>query len=126
MNPLKRFVTAAVVAILVVAFAPTLKAAGESEWPSVMTIDKTVQVGSLVLDQGQYLLQKLSNSPNRNVVMIYSMDRRRWEGAVLGLPKDKSKTSGRFVFASREGVRGEQETLQYWFHPGWNRGIQFQ
>jgi hypothetical protein len=121
-----------VFALIVATVVPIVKGTSEEDWPTTMTFKEPLQVGNLVLSPGTYEFQKVPNSVNRTVVMIYSVDKRQWDGMVFGVPIDRIDISSRLSadlekssFAFKKGGEGAPEALQYWFHPGWDRGIEF-
>jgi hypothetical protein len=112
------------VILLAVSFLPAVKAADKSDWPTLITVQNPVQVGNVVLNPGTYEFQLLPNSPDRNILRIYSLDRRQWDGFVFGFTAYRTRESGEFIFASKAGSNGE-DALRYWFLPGYDRGIEF-
>jgi len=122
MDLLRRFAVFAAVAALIAIVSPAAKAVDDSDWPTLLTIDQPMKVGELVLDPGAYVFQLSPGTVSRSVVMIYSIDKRRWDGFVLGFPAYRSGAQDGFV--SDTGP-GKEETLRYWFRPGWSRGVEF-
>ena len=106
--------------VVLVLSVSVLKAADESDWPTLLTFHQTIHIGRLALDPGTYLFQRSPGTTGHNAVMIYSVDKKRWDGMVLGNPVYRSKSSERFGVGSGEGAQ-----FRYWFNPGWERGIQF-
>lgn len=112
------------VILIAVSFLPAVQAADKSDWPTLITVQNPVYVGNVLLDPGTYEFQLLPNSPDRNILRIYSLDRRQWNGFVFGHTAYRSRESGEFIFASKSG-NNRSESLRYWFFPGYSHGIEF-
>jgi hypothetical protein len=127
MSSIKKISIAASFAVLALGLAFSLKAYGmdESNWPTQITFDEQLRVGNLSLDAGTYKLYLTSGPVTRNVIMIYSVDKGRWEGMVMGINDQRMDTStgSGFTFVDRKDGSGKM--LEYWFYPGWKRGIKF-
>lgn len=105
--------------------ASSIGISGSSDWPTVVTIHESFRIGNLVLSPGEYYFKLTSGTVSRNAVMIFSIDRWRWEGMVMGIQANREdvKPSEEFVFGMKN--TGEPPYLEYWFYPNWNRGIKF-
>ena len=101
-----------------------VRAADDSGWQTVLTLRQPLQINSLVLDPGTYLFQRSRSIVSREFVMIYSVDRKKWDGFVSGIPVYRTDASYSAPFIIRSDP-GERQQLMYWFNPGWNLGIQF-
>lgn len=97
----------------------------ESNWPTMLTMTESFKVGDLVFPSGAYFFQLTPGTVSRNVIMIYSVDRHRWEGMVLGINarREENRVGSGFTFAKRGD--GEPVALEYWFFPNWSRGLKF-
>jgi hypothetical protein len=97
----------------------------QANWPLTTTISESFQVGNLVFPAGSYYFQLSPGTVSRQVMMIYSLDRRSWEGIVLGINAQRyeNNMASGFTFV-RNGESGHKQ-LQYWFYPNWSRGIKF-
>ena len=105
--------------------APAARAVGLEDWPTTATFDEPIQIGDLVLPPGTYYFKLTPGTVARNIMMIYSMDRRRWEGMIMGIHANREDidAKGELMFGKKEA--GKPAFLEYWFNPDWNRGIQF-
>jgi hypothetical protein len=112
------------VLVLTLSFLPALQAADKSDWPTMVTLDRPISIGNIVLDPGTYQFQLASNMVDRNILSIYSVDKRQWNGFVMGNTAYRSNDTVEFIFAAGAGKNGS-DSLSYWFFPGNNRGIQF-
>ena len=101
-----------------------VKAADDWQRPTLFTVREPVQVDRMVLSPGTYLFQFTSSAASRNVVMIYSYDKKRWDGFVMGIPIYRSGAAENGSF-ELSGNSGDHQVLQAWFYPGLNTGIQF-
>lgn len=115
---------AALLAVLFLAFVPAARAEDEN-WPTIITIDEPIQVGNLVLVPGTYLFRLTPGTVDREVVMIYSYDRKQWEGMVMGIKAYRLKASEKASFTFEDIGKGSPKALQYWFYPDWDYGIEF-
>ena len=126
MSSSNKLVAIAALAVIVTAFVPIVKASSdEADWPTIVTFHETVQVGDLVLTPGTYEFQLTHDTLLRNVVMIYSVDRKEWDGMVMGITAYRTNSSDKSTFAFQAGGQGAPEQLRYWFNPGWSRGVEF-
>jgi hypothetical protein len=127
MNSIKKISIAASIAVMVFGFAFSLKAYGmdASNWPTQITFDEPLQIGNLSLDAGTYNFYLASGPVARNVMMIYSVNRGRWMGMVMGINDQRMNGSSGSGFTFIDRRDGSQRMLEYWFYPGWKRGIKF-
>lgn len=128
MRCFKRTFLAISLVILVAATIPAVRAgdSADANWPKYITINESFQIGDLNFSPGTYYFRLTSNTVSRNVMMVYSLDRERWEGIIMGINayrQDSSDKMSGFTFA-RQG-NSKPIVLEYWFYPGWNRGIKF-
>jgi len=103
MSSIKKVLIAASIVVLVSAFAPSAKAIGmdESNWGTRVTFDEYYQIGDLMLTPGTYEFSLVPNLVSRNVIMVYSVDNRRWVGMVQGVNDYRIDTSKRSGLSSR-------------------------
>jgi hypothetical protein len=105
-------------------FVTAVKAADDWQWSTVFTVREPTQVDRLLLSPGTYLFQLTSSQVCRTTVMIYSFDKKRWDGFASGIPVYRSGASENSRFSVRNDS-GDHQTLQSWFYPGMSRGIEF-
>ncbi|MBN2339304.1 MAG: hypothetical protein JXP48_12265 [Acidobacteria bacterium] len=127
MNHLHKLVISVALLLLLGAAVPAAFAqgAGEANWPMTVTMQESFRIGDLVFPAGGYYIRLTPGTVSRNVVMVYSMDRERWEGMVQGIytsREDKDVSSG-LIFSKR--MMGEPLALETWFYPNWKRGLSF-
>jgi hypothetical protein len=116
---------------------PALKAqdTGDSNWPTIITFTQPFQIENHVFSPGSYYFQLSPGTWARSVVMVYSRDKERWEGIFLGINVDRAdayssrgfrtdaRSSSGFTFINRGAAN--PDALEYWFYPGWERGVKF-
>jgi hypothetical protein len=124
MNSLNKFSVAAVLAVLFLALVPAVKA-DDANWPTEITFNEPIQVGDLVLTPGTYIFQLVPGAVCRDVVMVYSLDRKQWEGMIMGVRAYRTKALEKSSFTFEDIGKGSPKALQYWFYPDWNYGIEF-
>jgi hypothetical protein len=120
----KKIVFAVAFALVAGSLVSVVKAADDSQWSTVFTTQEQVQIAHKVLSPGAYLFQLVQNSPSRETVMIYNLDKKRWEGFVMGIPAYRSDAVANTHFEFTAGS-GDHQVMRSWFYPGWNKGIQF-
>jgi hypothetical protein len=127
MNYIKKSIVSLVFLVVLTTAVPLVYAVGVSNenWPVTMTLDESFQIGNLVFPAGSYFFQLSPGTVSRQVVMVYSLDRSRWEGIVLGINayRSENQMASGFTFVKHE--EGEPKQLEYWFYPNWSRGIKF-
>jgi len=125
MNSIKRFLIVASIGVMASVFAYSIRAYGmdESSWPTQITFDEPVRVGNLSLSAGTYDFYLTSGPATRNVILIYSVSMKRWEGMAMGINDSRQDTSKGSGFTFEDAKNGSPKMLEYWFYPGWNRGI---
>ena len=121
---LKRISVVLSFALCAGSFVTAVKAADDWQWSTVLNVREPVQVDRLVLSPGTYLFQLFPSPVSRNVVMIYSVDKKRWDGFASGIPIYRSGALENSSLVVK-GNSGEHPALQSWFYQGRNRGIQF-
>jgi hypothetical protein len=123
----KKFLLTASVLVLAAGFACSFQAygMGESSWPTQITFLEPFQVGDLTFSAGTYKFYLTDGPITRNVVMIYNVDNSRWEGMVMGVHDMRMDTGTGSGFQFIDARDGMPQRLEYWFYPGWKRGIKF-
>src|ERR1700734_2775148 len=117
-------------ALLGVAFAPNVKAAG---WNKKTTITFSAPVESPgvrlkgwgVLPAGTYVFKLLDSKSDRHIVQIFSADEKTVYATILAIPNYRLKATGKTVVTFRERPAGEPEALRAWFYPGKSWGEEF-
>jgi hypothetical protein len=127
MSSFKNMIIAVSIVFILSAYVPSAKAAdvNDSNWPTRVTFAQPIQIGDMRLDAGTYEFQLTPGTTARNVVMVYNVDQRHWEGMVMGINDTRIDVNSRngFTFI-RKGTNNPEE-LEYWFYPGWSRGVKF-
>jgi len=125
MNSMKKILLAVSIMVFASGFVFSNRAygMGDSEWPTMITFNEPILVGDLSLDPGTYEFYLTSGPSTRNVIMVYSVDDGRWVGMAMGINDYRLDTTKGSGFTLRESKNGSRKMLEYWFYPGWNRGI---
>jgi len=125
MSSIKKTLIAVSVLVMASGFTFSIKAfgMGDSSWPTQVTFVEPLRVGDLSLPAGIYDFYAATGPGVRTVIMIYSVDMRRWEGMVMGVNASQLDTRKETGFTFKEDQNGSHKKLEYWFHPGWDRGI---
>jgi hypothetical protein len=132
MNLLKRIAVVVSLFAAVAIFLPSANAAdrswnfpGDGNWPTMTTFDEPVQIGNLVLSPGTYLIQRNPSIYSSRVAMVYSVDRDRWEGIVIGVAARRSGSQMDHILSTIKQEGGKPDAIRYWFYQGWSDGIEF-
>ena len=120
----KKMVFFVAFALIACSFVSVVKADPDTQWSTMFTTPEQVQIGNIVLAPGSYMFQLVPNSTSRDVVMIYNLDKKRWEGFVKGIPAYRSDVSRNADFELSTGS-GDYQVVRSWFYAGWNKGFQF-
>jgi hypothetical protein len=123
MKTISKVLITSVFAVIVAAFVPVAKA-DEGNWATAVTLNQPMQIGNLVLAPGSYMF-KLVDIWAPDVVAIFSVNTHHYEGMVMGMPAYRSHASEKSAFILAEAAKGSPETLQYWYYPDSNYGIEF-
>jgi hypothetical protein len=127
MKYLRRTTVSLVFLVILAISVPLVVAQGtaEANWPFRMTIDESFQIGDLVFPPGSYHFQLSPGTVSRQVLMIYSLDRRSWEGIVLGVNAQRYRNSMASGFTFVKNGEEQPKQLEYWFYSNWGRGVKF-
>jgi hypothetical protein len=125
MSPIKKVLIAVSIAVLVAVFTPSVKAfeMADDNWRTSVTFEEYCQVGDLTLTPGSYVFSLVPGLVSRNVIRIYSVDNRRYVGMVQGINDYRIDTYKKTGFTFTADANGMPRALEYWFYPGWNRGV---
>jgi hypothetical protein len=103
--------------------APSLRA-DESDKTTYMTTNQPLQIQGTLLSPGRYMLKVANPDSDRRIVEIFNADGTKLEGLIQALPAYRLELSdAQFVLADPQA--GQPATLQYWFYPGDNSGLEF-
>ncbi len=123
-NCLKGFAVAACLMTVLSVLVPAAKAEDVS-WPTAIYFDQSVQIGSAVFPAGSYILQRCPNEVTLRLMKIYSVDRGKWEGFIMGAAARRPETDRAAIVTFERRGSGEPEALRYWFFEDWNIGMEF-
>lgn len=82
-------------------------------------------VGAQVLPAGSYVFQLVDSLSDRNIVRIYSADKRHVFTTILAIPNYRLRATDKTVMTFGERAAGQPEALRAWFYPGNNWGQEF-
>jgi hypothetical protein len=124
MKCLKGIAVATCFAAVMVALMPAVKAEDVS-WPTAVYFAGPVQIGSDVFPAGSYIIQRCPNEVTTRLMKIYSVDRGRWEGLIMGVSASRAGDLRDSVVTYEKRGEGEPDALRYWFFASWNVGMEF-
>ncbi len=130
MSILRTVTTVAGLALIGVAFSPSVKA---DSWnrKSVITFSGPVEIpmvhlkGWRVLPAGTYVFKILDSQSNRHIVQIFNQDQTKVYATILAIPNYRLTATDKTVITFRERPAGEPEALRAWFYPGRQWGEEF-
>jgi len=127
MNRFKVAVLFFCVALLALAFTPSVKA---DDWnqKTKVTFSQPVEVpgvGAQVLPAGTYVFKVLDSLSDRHIVRIFSEDELHVFTTILAIPNYRLKSTDKTVMTFRERAAGEPQAIRAWFYPGRQWGHEF-
>lgn len=114
------------VALAGVAVLPAL--ADEWNKETIFTFNEPVEVPGHVLIPGTYVFQLEDSLADRNIVQIFSEDKKKNEHivtTVLAIPDFHMKVSDKPTLSFEERHANSPEAIKSWFYPGENYGWEF-
>jgi sortase A len=105
--------------------------AGEPDRKTPFSTNEPVEIPSMVLDPGRYVLRLIEPEPQRNVlevfetVQLWSGDETRLLATVLTMANYDRPTTDKTVFVFFERGTNQPKALRTWFAPGRNYGQEF-
>jgi hypothetical protein len=124
MRSLQKHLFAFAVAILFALALPTMRA---DEWTkrTVITINDPIQLPTVVLQPGTYVMKLLDSPSNRDIVQIFDQNEQHLITTILALPNYRLTPTGKSVFTFWETPAGSPAAVRAWFYPGDNYGQEF-
>jgi hypothetical protein len=113
------------VATLFIVFGSMAVAEDDASWKSMVNFTESVQIGSLVFAPGSYSIERISSPADRYIMSVYSIERKQWEGIVMGVPAHRVDTSKVLDLTFTKQAHAEPQLLEYWFHQHSLDGIKF-
>src|ERR1700691_3103254 len=121
---MKRFTTTVVMLGLLSAhFAPGA-CADERNKETHLTINVPLRVQDTLLAPGEYVFKLVELAANSTVVSIFNSNGTRLETMMISLPAYRNEIDSK-LFTISDPQGDQPATLQTWFFPGDNFGIEF-
>ena len=114
----------ATLGILSAILAPSLRA-DESDKTTYITTNQPLQIQGTLLAPGRYMFKLVNPDSDRNTVQIFSADGTRLETTVQAIPAYRAELSDTTQLRLADPQEGRPVTLQFWFYPGDNIGLEF-
>jgi hypothetical protein len=107
-----------------VSLAPLAKA---DEWNkrTILTVNETIQLPTVVLQPGTYTFKLLDSQSDRHIVQVFDKDGMHLITTVLAIPNYRLQPTGKSEFAFWEVPAGQPPAMRAWFYPGDNFGQEF-
>ena len=103
---------------------PSIRA-DESNKETRITINQPLQIQSMLLAPGQYVLKLTEPDAAHGFVSIYSADGARLEGVVMGWSAYRTDAGDKKLFTISQPDGDQPAKLRTWFYPGDNFGVEF-
>ena len=118
----KHFAALAVAGLLL-----TATAARADEWNkrTVITIEEAIQLPTIVLEPGTYVLKLLDSPSDRHIVQVFDKTEQHLLTTVLAINNYRLEPRGKTVFTFWEVPAGQPPAVRAWFYPGDNFGQEF-
>jgi cell division septation protein DedD len=119
-----RILTAFAAGLMLIGLMPTAQA---DEWnkKTTITIDQPVQLPTMVLQPGTYVMKLLDSKSDRHVVQVFDKDEKRLITTIMAIPNTRLQPTGKSEFDFWEVPAGQPKALRAWFYPGDNFGQEF-
>jgi hypothetical protein len=122
---MKRFrMTAAMLGLLGACLAPSVRA-DERNKETHLTINVPLRVHDKLLAPGEYVFKVVELSTSSAVVEIFNSEGTRLEATMIGMPAYRNDVGDNRVFTISDPQGNQPATLQSWFYPGDNFGVEF-
>ena len=123
-NYLKGFAIAASFVAVFAVLVPAVNA-DDASWPTLVYFSGPVQIGHEVFPAGTYILRRCQNEVTARIMKIYSVDRDKWEGLIMGVSANRPENQRDPIVTFEDKGSGEPEALRYWFFQSRNIGMEF-
>ncbi len=122
-NP--RVVTALGIGLVSVWLMSTAQA---DEWDkkTTITISEPVQLPTVVLQPGTYVMKLLNSASDRHVVQVFDKDQKEVITTIMAIPNYRLQPTGKSEFDFWEVPAGQPRALRAWFYPGDSFGQEFE
>jgi len=123
MQSVKHIAAFAVAGVFVVATST----ARADQWDkrTTITINGAVQLPTVVLQPGSYVLKLLNSPSDRHIVQVFDGNERHLITTVLAINNYRLEPTGKSVFTFWETPAGYPPALRAWFYPGDDFGQEF-
>jgi len=117
MTYLRSFALALCAGLISVALMPTLQA---DTWDkkTVLTVNEPVQLPTLLLQPGTYILQLMDSNSDRHIVQVFDKNNNHLVTTILAIPNYRLRQTGKTRFQFWEVPAGQPKALRAWFYPG--------
>jgi hypothetical protein len=107
-----------------VSLAPMAKA---DEWTkrTVLTVNETIQLPTVVLQAGTYTFKLLDSQSDRHIVQVFDKDGMHLITTILAIPNYRLQPTGKSDFTFWEVPAGQPPAMRAWFYPGDTFGQEF-
>jgi hypothetical protein len=117
MNYAKILALAVFAVLCSVALTPTIQA---DTWnkKTVLSVNEPVQLPTVVLQPGTYVLKLMDSQSDRHIVQVFDKNDQHLITTILAIPNYRMRRTGKTEFQFWETPEGQPKALRAWFYPG--------
>ena len=110
-------VALAVAGLVGVALMPPLQA---DTWnkKTVLTVNEPVQLPTMILQPGTYVLKLMDSQADRHIVQVFDKNDQHLITTILAIPNYRLRRTSKTEFQFWETPAGQPKALRAWFYPG--------
>ncbi len=119
--------TGILLSALVLGLALVVPQASADEWnkKTLITVNEPMQIPTLTLQPGKYVLKLADSFSNRHIVQVFNEDQSQILATILAIPNERLEPTGDTILQLWETPKGAPKALRAWFYPGDNFGQEF-
>jgi hypothetical protein len=125
MNRIKVAASIVCLSLMTLVVSPRVSA---DDWnkETVVTFSAPFEIpGGITLPAGTYVFKLMDSSSNRNIVQVFSQDKKHLHATILAVNNYRLQTTDKTVMTFGERAAGSPEAIRSWFYPGMNYGQEF-
>lgn len=125
MNRIKVAASILCLSLMTLVLSPRVRADGWNK-ETIVTFSAPIEIpGGITLPAGTYVFKLMDSSSNRNIVQIFSQDKKHLHATILAINNYRLRTTDKTVMTFGERAVGSPEAIRSWFYPGMNYGQEF-
>lgn len=121
----RKLLSAILGSLLACAVFVPIAGASEDNQETLVTFDQSVEIPGAVLPAGSYRFVVLDQTSDRNIVQVFSSDRKKLFATETTVPSERARSADTTTFNIAERESSGPEALLKWFYPGETTGHEF-